>query len=374
MAELYFRIHRTQFLSALGTVRDAIPKKDEIPILQNVLLHPEGERMMVRGTDLSVEVQTQCDLLEAGNGLPLTINFEEVHSIVKNLPESAEITIEAGKGPGQVAIRSGRSRYNLHFLPASDFPSMGHERPPFAFSIGAAVLNVAFRKVAFAFNVNMKDRPFLMGAHIHNLPDGKIAVVGCNGLKVAVSRLAAVEVATFQAATMPTETVNIFKRLMGDSKAPCTFYLSENKVVIENEDCIITSRLVDGVFLDYSRVIPDRQGTFIRADCATVIQALNRVTAISGDIKTSATKFFFSTGQLSVELVTQNGQAATETLDIEYQGEEFQRGFNASFVKDTLESISTTSFLLYGKDREAPGHFTPDNDADEDYVVMPMRV
>ncbi len=374
MAELYFRIHRTEFLSALGAVRDAVPRKDEIPILQNVLLQPEGERMTVRGTDLSVEVETRCELLEAGNGQALTINFEEVHGIVKNLPENAEISIEAGRGAGQVAIHSGRSRYNLHFLPASDFPCMGKERPPLAFAIGAAVLNAAFRKVAFAFNTNMKDRPFLMGAHLHELPSGKLAVVGCNGLKVAVSRVVPAELTKFQPATIPTETVNIFRRLMGESKNACRVYLSENKVVIECEDYIVTSRLVDGIFLEYARVIPDRGSVFIRADCANVIRALNRVTAISGDIKTSATKFFVSNGQMRIELVTTNGQAATETLDIEYEGEEFRRGFNASFVKDTLESISTTSFLLFGKDPEAPGHFTPDNDADEDYIVMPMRV
>lgn len=374
MAELYFRIHRAELLAALNAVRDAIPRKDEVPILQNVLLQPEGDRLTVRGTDLSIEVQTRCDLLEAGNGQALTINFEETYSIVKNLPESAEISIQEGKGQGQVTVLSGRSRYTLHFLPAADFPSMGNERPPFAFAAGAAVLNSAFRKVLYAVNVNMKDRPFLMGVHVHRTDNDKLAVVGCNGLKVAVSRIAPAEMAQFKAATIPTETINIIRRLMGESKDACRFHLNENKVVVECEEIVITSRLVDGVFLPYGKVIPARNGEFVRADCAAVIHALNRVTAISSNIKTSATRFLFSSGQMHIELVSSNGQAATETLDIDYEGEEFQRGFNASFVKDTLESISTASFLLFGKDREAPGHFTPDNDADEDYVVMPMRV
>ena len=374
MGELFFRAHRVELLAAFNAVRDAIPRKDEIPILQNVLLRPEGEKLMVRGTDLSIEVQTQCDLLDVGSAGALTINFEEAYSIVRNLPESAEISIEAGRAEGQVTIISGRSRYNLHFLPASDFPSMGNERPPVAFTIGAATLNAAFRKVLYAVNVNMKDRPFLMGVHVHKEASGKLAVVGCNGLKVAVSRISTVEAAKFSPATIPTETVNIFRRLLGESKANVSFSLNENKVVIEGEDIIITSRLIDGTFLPYAQVIPERNDEFIRADCASVITALNRVTAIARDIKTSATKFYFSSGQMRIELITTNGQAAVETLDIDYQGEEFKRGFNASFVKDTLESISTTSFMLFGRDPEAPGHFTPDNDADEDYIVMPMRV
>ncbi|MBB3944673.1 DNA polymerase-3 subunit beta [Rhizobium skierniewicense] len=374
MAELYFRVHRTELLAALGAVSGAIPRKDEIPILQNVLLQPDGERLIVRGTNLDLEVETRCDLLEAGNGDALTIGFKELFDIAKNMPETAEIAIHEGKAQGQVTISSGRSRYNLHVLPALDFPSMGKQRPPLAFSIVGTVLNAAFKKTLYAVNTTTKDRPHLSGTYIHALPDGKLAVVGCNGIKIAVARINPTEMVDFEPPIIAIDTVKSFSKLMGEAKNECQVFISENKIVFESGDTIIVSKLIDGVFPNYERIIPERHDIKVHADRDAVLRAINRVMAIAGDTKSQATKFLMSRGQMQIEYATTNGQTAVEALDIQYDGEDFYRGFNGALVKDTLESISSSSFLMFGDDPESAGHFTPANDADEDYILMPMRV
>ncbi len=374
MAELYFRVHRTELLSALGAVSGAIHRKDEIPILQHVLLQPDGERLTVRGANLDIEVETRCDLLEAGNGNALTIGFKELYDIAKNMPETAEIAIHEGKSQGQVAVSGGRSRYNLHFLSALDFPSMGKQRPPFAFSIAGTMLNAAFRKTLYAVNTKLNDRPHLSGVYVHARQDGKLAVVGSDGLKLAVVRVVPEEVVEFAPPIIATDTVKIFCKLMGESKAICKVFISENKILIECGDTVIVSKLMDGVFPDYENFIPARHQTSFRADREAVIRAISRVMAITGDAKTSAIKLLISNGQMQIEYASGNGQTAVEALDIEYEGADFYWGFNGTQVKETLESISAPAFLLFGDDPSVPGHFIPANDADEEYVVVPMRV
>lgn len=374
MAELYFRIHRSELLAALGAVSGAIHRKDEIPILQNVLLQPDGERLIVRGTNLDLEVQTRCDLLETGNGNALTIGFKEIFDIAKNMSETAEIAIHEGKAHGQVAVSAGRSRYNLHFLSAQDFPCMGKTQPPFAFSIPAPMLNTAFKKTLYAVNVSMKDRPHLSGTYLHAREDGKLAVVGCDGVKLAVTRIQPDELAQFVPPIIATDTVKIFCKLLGETKATVQVYVSDNKIVIECGDLVIVSKLMEGTFPDYAGIIPPRHQVAVKLDRDMMTKAISRVMAIAGDAKTSAVRLLFTSGEVRIEYETGNGQTAVEALDIEYDGDDFYRGFNGALVKDTLESISSQSFLLFGNDPESPGHFVPTNDADEDYILMAMRV
>ncbi|MGV1900712.1 DNA polymerase III subunit beta [Agrobacterium sp. 22-3674b3] len=371
---IYFRAHRSELLAALAAVTEAVPTKDSIPILTNVLLQPDGDRLLLRGTNLDLEIETHCELLEASASDGLTISADEFYRIVKNMPESAEITLAPGKFPGQVAISGARSRYNLHTLPASDFPSMGSDRPPLAFTVQANVLTDALGKVAYAINTTMKDRVFMMGAFIEALENGKLSVVATNGLKLAVSRISPHEMNRFDPPIVPTKTVQAIRKLLGQSKAICSFYVNDRKLVVECEDFTLVSKLIDGTFPDYRTAIPTRDGGFLRADRDAISKAITRACVIAGDTTREAIKLGISKGSMQIELATTEGQSAVENVDIEFDGEDHLRGFNGVFFNETLSSISTTSFRLYGTDPDAPGHITPDGDADEDYIVMPIRV
>lgn len=371
---IHFRAHRSELLAALSAVTEAVPAKDNIPILENVLLQPDGERLLLRGTNLDLEIETRCELLDASAGDGLTIAADEFYRIVKNMPESAEITVKPGQFPGQVTVSGGRSRFNMHTLPASDFPSIGSDRPLLAFAVQASVLTDAFGRVAYAMNTTMKDRPYLSGTFVEGLESGKLAICATDGLKMAVSRISPSELNTFEPPIIPIKTVQAIRKLFGHSKAACSFFINDRKIVVECEDITLVSKLVDGQFPDYRRIIPARSDVFLRADRAAVSKAITRVSVIAGDISKSSVRLDIQNGVMQIELVARDGQNASEPVDIEYEGDSHLRGFNPTFVNETLSSISTTSFCLHGTDPAAPGHFTPDGDADEDYIVMPMRV
>ncbi|MCZ7501224.1 DNA polymerase III subunit beta [Agrobacterium sp. ST15.13.015] len=371
---IHFRAHRSELLTALAAVIEAIPAKDNIPILENVLLQPDGDRLLLRGTNLDLEIETRCELLEASAGEGLTIAADEFYRIVKNMPESAEITLAPGKFPGQVTISGGRSRFNLHTLPVSDFPSIGTDRPQLAFTIQANILTDALGKVAYAMNTTMKDRPYLSGTFIEGLEDGKLSLCATDGKKMAVKRISPSEVNTFEPPIIPVKTVQAIRKLFGQSKSPCSFFVNDRKLAIECDDLSLVSKLVDGTFPDYRRLIPVRSDVFLRADRAAVSKAITRVSVIAGDISKASVRLDIAPGSMQIELMARDGQNASEPVDIEFDGDSHLRGFNPTFVNETLSSISTTSFCLHGTDPGAPGHFTPDGDADEDYIVMPMRV
>ncbi|MDP9564356.1 UNVERIFIED_ORG: DNA polymerase-3 subunit beta [Rhizobium nepotum] len=371
---IYFRAHRSELLAALAAVTEAVPAKDSIPILTNVLLQPDGDRLLLRGTNLDLEIETRCELVEQSASEALTIAADEFYRIVSNMPESAEITLAPGKSIGQVTISGGRSRFILHTLPASDFPSIGADRPPLSFTVQANLLTDAMAKVAYAMNTTMKDRPHLSGTFVEGLTNGKLAICATDGLKMGVSRISPNEMNSFDPPTIPIKTVQAIRKLWGNSKAIASLYINDRKIVVECEDVSLVSKLIDGTFPDYSRIIPARSNIFLRADRAAVSKAITRVSVIAGDISKSSVRLDIQGGLMQVELMARDGQSASEPVDIEFDGDSHLRGFNPKFVNETLSSISTTSFCLHGTDPLAPGHFTPDGDADEDYIVMPMRV
>ncbi len=361
-------------MSALAAVNEAIPSKDSIPILENVLLKPEGGRLLLRGTNLDIEIETRCELVSSDAEEGLTVAADDFYRIVKNMPETAEISFAPGKFPGQVEIKGGRSRFNLHTLPASDFPSIGADLPPLAFSIPASLLTEALGKVSYAINTTMKDRPFMMGVFVEASPSGKLAFVATNGLKLAACMVNPTEAQKFHPQILPTKTVQAIRKLFGQSKAICTVYLNQRKMAIHCEDISLVSKLIDGQFPDYSRVIPSKDQIFLRADREATSKAITRACVISGDTSREAIKLGVDGNSMQIELATSDGQSAAEMLDVEYDGDAHIRGFNGQFVNETLASISTSTFRLYGTDPSAPALFTPDSDADEIYLVTPIRV
>src|SRR6218665_294415 len=172
MAELIFRAHRTEIAGALDAATEAVATKDTIPLLTNVLLSPADEWLQVRGTNLDVEVEASCDLVEIGAGAEaFTVSAVAMLAIAKNLPESAEIVFEKGRFPGQITVRSASSHYTLHTLVASDYPSMSSGRVKPSFEVSAAALGDAFDKVRYAISKKDLNRAFLEGAHLYPLDD-----------------------------------------------------------------------------------------------------------------------------------------------------------------------------------------------------------
>ncbi|WP_313613448.1 DNA polymerase III subunit beta [Agrobacterium sp.] len=374
MADVLFKVHRTELLTALEAATQAVDAKGTIPILSNILLKPEGGRLIVCGTDLDVEIRTSCDLIEAQSVSGVTVAAKELREITRAAPESAEIVFERGRADYQIGIRAARSRYSIHTLPDSDFPSIGRTLPDLCITMGSALFSEVLGKVYYAIEKTNKARMFLMGAYLHASGDRQLTVVGLDGRQMAVVRMDVDEQVEFPSVIVPVKTVAIFRKLFGPMKTPCKVYISDSKIAFESGDTTLISRLVDGTFPDYSRIMPRRLPQFVTADRDAMKAAIKRTCVVAADTSKDGLKVSISHDGLQLQLVSKSGETASEAVDADYAGENYEIGFNGSFLSSLLESISTTSFRMHGSDPAMAGLFTPDNDADEDYILMPMRV
>lgn len=374
MSNVLFKVHRTELLAALEAATQAVDAKGTIPILSNILLKPEGGRLIVCGTDLDIEIRTSCDLIEAQSGSAVTVAAKELREITRAAPESAEIVFEEGRADYQIGIRAARSRYSLHTLPDSDFPSIGQTLPDLCITAGSALLSEVLGKVYYAIEKTNKTRMYLMGAYLHASGDRQLTIVGSDGRQMAVVRMDVDEQTDFPSVIVPVKTVAIFRKLFGPMKTPCKVFISDSKIAFESCDTTLISRLVDGTFPDYNRIMPRRLPEFVTADRDAMKAAIKRTCVVAADTSKDGLKVSISQDGLQLQLVSKSGETASESVDADYAGQSYEIGFNGSYLSSLLESISTTSFRMHGSDPAMAGLFTPDNDADEDYILMPMRV
>lgn len=374
MAELIFRIHRSELVGALDATTGAVSSKDSIPILTNVLLELTAETLQLRGTNLEVEVDCICDVIEAENGIdPFTVSAEALLAIAKNLPENAEISFEKGKFPGQITVRSDKSRYTLHTLSGKDFPSMASNRPKPAFMVSGSALGDAFDKVRYAIAKKDLNRAFLEGAHFYPLDDVEMDVVGCDGLSMAAIRVPFERLREFPVAIIPLKTIDIYRKLFGSSKAQCSVCVNEHQIAFQSGGTTLTSKLINGRQFPYQKLLPDRSGPFMVCQRDTLKASIARTCIIAEDTTKDAVYFTLTTGKLVLQLDSMGGESATDTVDVDYEGDEHVIGFNGSFVKNMLGSVTAPGVRMYVTDSEKGCLFTPDNDAGESFMVMPMK-
>jgi DNA polymerase-3 subunit beta len=370
--EALFKIHRSQLLPALSAVFEAVDRRGTIPILGNVLLRPIGSELRLRGTDLTIEVETSCDLLEeAAPTSGITVSGEALREIVKNLPESAEVSFLAADHSGQVKIQAGRSRFTLLTLPQRDFPSISDSADGEALTIEIAPFIDALTKVLYAIKDD-QNRPYLAGAFL--IADGNnMSVVGCDGHNLAVVRLSSDEPAKFPGVITPFKTVKAIKKLFGESKGRVELVISDVMIKMTCGNVTIFSKLVDGTYPDYVRVIPTRNDKQTVCSVSALRSAVSRVCLVANDLEKDTVRLSVEPGTMRVIVKTTEGEAADEDIAIEYDGDPLEIGFNGRYLMALLGSISTQDVKILLSDNGTAGLFQPTIDSDEQFVLMPKR-
>ncbi|AXV16471.1 DNA polymerase III subunit beta [Neorhizobium sp. SOG26] len=371
--EFLFRVHRSALLPALDAVIEAVDQRATIPILGNILLVPKGSELTLRATDLAIEVETSCELLEAASGSGLTVAGSGLRDIVKNLPENAEVVFSPGAFPDQVRIQSGRSRFSLLTLPEKDFPLIGDKVSGSNLQLEIAPLIDAFMRVLYAIRED-KTRNYLSGAFLHPHDSTRISVVGCDGHNLAASRVEAGAEVAFPPVIVPIRTVKAVKKLFGDSKGRADVTISDAMIRIALNGVTLVSKLVDGIFPDYARVIPPRTNHAAVASVATFKAAVSRVCLVAGDLEKDTIKLQLAPGSLKVSMNTTAGEEAAEDMPVDYSGEPVEVGFNGRYLTAMLSSVGTQDVEMHLSDAVTPGLFRPTIDRDEQFVLMPRRL
>jgi DNA polymerase-3 subunit beta len=369
-------------LKSLGHVHRVVERRNTIPILSNVLLRAEDQALLLRATDLDLEVTERlaADVSEAGaTTLPAHILYE----IVRKLPDGAQVSLESNGEQGQLQLRSGRSRFNLQSLPDSDFPDLATGDLGHAFSLAAADLKRLIDKTQFAIS-NEETRYYLNGIFLHTTD-----VEGHMMLRAVATdghRLARVEIPAPKGAIgmpgviLPRKAVNEVQKLIEDPGAEVRVEISATKARFTFGDpsassgqVVLISKLIDGTFPDYVRVIPSNNDKRLVVDRAPFAAAVDRVSTISSE-RGRAVKLALADSKLTLSVTNPDSGSAIEELDVDYDSTPIDIGFNARYLLDITEQLDSDTVLFKLADPGSPTLVQDRDGASALYVLMPMRV
>jgi DNA polymerase-3 subunit beta len=371
-----FVVERNFLLRALGHVTGIVERRNTIPILSNILISDAGaEALTLKATDLDIEaVETvRANVEEPG---AVTIAAHTLHDIVRKLPESAEIRVERKGSADRVKVLAGRASFELAILPADEFPDIGQAEFLHSFTLESQELKRLFEKSRFAISTE-ETRYYLNGIYLHSIDTAhgpKLRAVATDG-----HRLAQVEVESPRGAAgmpgviVPRKAVAEIIKLLDDGQVPVEISLSQAKIRFSVSDVVLTSKLIDGSFPDYGRVIPTANKKLLRIENADLIKAVDRVSTLSSE-KSRAVKLNASEGKLVVSANNPESGSATEEIPADYQSESIEIGFNARYLLDITGQIDGARTLFKLADTSSPTLVSDENDTSALYVLMPMRV
>ncbi len=368
-------IERSALLKSLNHVQSVVERRNTIPILSNVLVNAAAGAVRLTATDLDIEVvdEVPADIAQQG---ATTVPAHMIYDIVRKLPDGAQVEIEQGPDEGRLALHSGRSRFSLQALPSSDFPDLAAGEFTHTFSLPAADLKALIEKTRFAISTE-ETRYYLNGIYLHHVDVGgeaRLRAVATDG-----HRLAQVEVdapdgsAGMPGIIVPRKTVLELVRLIEDADSTVEVSLSASKIRFVASSLTLTSKLIDGTFPDYERVIPQRNDKRMEVDVRLFTNAVDRVSTISSE-KGRAVKLNIATDKVVLSVNNPESGSAEEEVAATYADEPLDIGFNSRYLLDIASQFKGDSASFEFADAGSPTIVRDTADERALYVLMPMRV
>ena len=368
-------LERENLLKALAHVHSVVERRNTIPILANVLLRAEGGELALAATDMDLEIveTVQGDVTRSG---ATTVSAHTLHDIVRKLPDGAEVRLD-GSTDGKLAIRAGRSRFSLACLPAEDFPLVSGGDLPCRFTLDAAALRGLIDRTRFAISTE-ETRYYLNGIYLHVASlDGAASVL--RAVATDGHRLARVEMPVPEGAAelpgviVPRKAIGEMRKLIDDSSDAVGIELSDTRIRVGFDKVVLTSKLIDGTFPNYDTVIPSGNDKIMEVDRRALHAAVDRVSTISAE-KSRAVKLALAPGTLTLSATSPEHGTASEELEVDYQSEAMEIGFNARYLMDITQQIEDDQAQFAMADAASPALVRAAADDGALYVLMPMRV
>ncbi|HQP18721.1 MULTISPECIES: DNA polymerase III subunit beta [Phenylobacterium] len=368
-------IERAALLKALGHVQSAVERRNTIPILSNVLLSADRDRLTFSATDLDMEIidETLAQVDQPGQ---ITAPAHTLYEIVRKLPEGADVSLSfTGEDP-RLTVAAGRSRFNLPVLPAGDFPVMSSEGLSGRIGVDVGDLIRLIDKTRFAISTE-ETRYYLNGLYLHTVVEGgsqKLRAVATDGHRLALAEMAAPEgSAGAPGVIVPRKTVSEARRLLEDAGETVDLQVSAQKVRFEFGGAALTSKVIDGNFPDYVRVIPRDNDRVMMVDNKLFAKAVDRVATISAE-KSRSVRMAIEPGRIILTVRNMEAGQAVEELEVDYGGESFELSFNARYLLDVTDQIGgELAEFRFGGPND-PALVLDPTDPDVRYVLMPLRV
>ena len=368
-------IERAILLKALAQAQSVVERRNTIPILANVLIEAEGAQVSLRATDLDIEVVDKAPAMVERAG-STTVSAVMLHEIVRKLPDGALVSLTEDAATGRLTIAAGRSVFSLATLPREDFPVMASSEYTTNFTAPAPVLRRLFDKAKFAISTE-ETRYYLNGVYMHVAKgtDGPVLrCVATDGHRLAqIDAQLPENAAGMPGVIVPRKTVGELRKLLDDDEAQIAVSVSETKVRFATPAIQLTSKVIDGTFPDYTRVIPTGNTKRLEVDASEFARAVDRVATVSSE-RSRAVKLSLDEDRLILSVNAPDSGAAEEELAVAYADEHLEIGFNAKYLLEIAGQVDRENAVFLFNSSGDPTLMREGNDMSAIYVVMPMRV
>ncbi|MDE1174787.1 MAG: DNA polymerase III subunit beta [Parvibaculaceae bacterium] len=368
-------IERGALLKSLNHVQSVVERRNTIPILSNVLIRAADGELILTATDLDIEVveSVAANVSQAGS---ITAPAQTLYDIVRKLPDGAQVELSIGADEGRLSLTAGRSRFALQALPSEDFPVMSAGQLSHHFTLPGEALARLIDKTRFAISTE-ETRYYLNGIYFHAADKAPGQVL--RAVATDAHRLAQVDHALPAGAEgmpgiiVPRKTVLELQKLLDGHSADVAISVSETKIRFQFGEVVLTSKLIDGTFPDYSRVIPVNNDRLMQIEGKRLAEAVDRVSTISTE-KSRAVKLNIEEGRLTLSVSNPDSGNATEEISVSYDSPPMEIGFNARYLLDITSQLDGEEATFAFADSNSSTLVKDSEDEDAIYVLMPMRV
>ncbi len=362
---------RDALLKPLTTVAGIVERRNTLPILANILMRKEGQGVAFIATDLEVQITTHADFGVGEDGSAITVAARKLLDILRALPDTGEVKL-ANQG-GRMSVQAGKSRFALQTLDAAEYPVLSvPDQWDVSFSLSQKALKHLFNQVHFA--MAQQDIRYYLNGLLFVFEPGAVRAVATDGHRLAHSGTAADGIESRYDVIVPRKTVLEMQRLLADTEDPVQIDVSPTQIRFRFGDVELISKLVEGKFPDFTRVIPTQYTRHFLINREALQGSLQRAAILTTD-KLKGVRIQLSENQLRISSSNAEQEEAVEEIDIDYGHEPLDVGFNVSYLLDVLSNIKTESMRWSVQpDVNASALITTPDDDDFKYVVMPMRI
>ncbi|MEP5569187.1 MAG: DNA polymerase III subunit beta [Halioglobus sp.] len=365
-----FTVSRDALLKPLNLVAGVVERRQTLPILANVLMVLDGDRLSLTGTDLEVELVGRVQLSSAGDSGELTVPARKLVDICKSLPEGCDISFAAEDS--KVTVKAGRSRFTLSTLPAREFPNVEDSMGTHQFTLKQGQLKRLIDRTGFA--MAQQDVRYYLNGMLWELKDQQLKVVATDGHRLALCTLPEkIDSSDDTQVILPRKGVLELARLLLAEDDDIAIVIGSNHIRATTDEFTFTSKLVDGKFPDYQRVLPRAPNKIVLGSRLELRQAFTR-TAILSNEKYRGVRLKLTDNSLDIVANNPEQEEAEEAVPVDYQGESLEVGFNVSYLLDVLAVLSGEQIKLSLSDPNSSALLEESDEGDSLYVVMPMRL
>ena len=373
-----FKINSTDLLKALSHIHGIVEVRHTLPILSNIILEAKDDKLILSSTNLDIYCsdKIKAEVIKSSEVSVSAVTFFE---IIKRLPSGSEVLMIMEEGENEIRLTCGRSKFNLSTLKTDDFPIISDSDLSTNFVLSADELIRIIDKTKFAVS-NEETRYYLNGIFLHKAERNSIQFL--RAVATDGHRLAQYDIPLPQGAEditgiiIPKKTIYELRKVLDDANGDVSVSLNENKIKFSFNDLKVVSKVIDGTFPDYTKVIPQKNDKNFKTNNSDLKNAIDRVSAVAAneESKSKAIKFCIENNSLSLSVESQSKGSANEMIDVNYSGDKVDIGFNSKYIIDICNEVDGDEISISLSDSISPAIILDKTDENLFFVLMPMRI